>query len=133
MSAQLTNALESLIEKWKQRAHVAAAIDAMLINKHIRELTEALRMAEAALRAQGEPDMFWNDADPERCRDSIAEVIEYEWSNADAQVGDTMEIQQAIRLPNIKIRITADATDEDGFDFEVIDEAPHPQGEEHGG
>jgi hypothetical protein len=117
MSAQLTNALESLIEKWKQRAHVAAATDAMLINKHIRELTEALRMAEAALRARGEPIPLevirkWPEGFDARLQHVWLDVIGF--------------------IPNVKLYDLKRTLAEFGFEM-TVREAPHPQGEEHGG
>lgn len=66
------------------------------------------------------PDMFWNDADPERAFDSIIELVSQEWSNGSVVAGDVMEIQQAIRLPNIKVRVVE--SEDDGVDYE---EAPN--------
>jgi len=64
------------------------------------------------------PNLFWNDADPERAFDSITELVSREWSNGAVEAGDVMEIQQAIRLPNIKVRVVE--SEDDGVDYEAM-------------
>lgn len=74
------------------------------------------------------PDMFWNDADPERAFDSIIELVSQEWSNGSVVAGDVMEIQQATRLPNIKVRIVE--SEDDGVDYEQLKATSHGAGEQ---
>lgn len=84
--------------------------------------------------AQDKPDMFWNDADPEMAEGSIHDVIDREWGDGSVTVGDVMEIQQAIRLPNIKVRLIESAEDgPDYFDYEVIEDGHAARTRDAGG
>jgi len=74
----------------------------------------------AIIKALTKTDMFWDDSDPETCRSSIHEVIDHKWNDGLMGIGDEMEIQQAIRLPNIKVRVIVDPEDNYGFDYEEI-------------
>lgn len=78
--------------------------------------------AEASKDA--EPNMFWNDADPERGRDSIHEILDDEWGDGILKVGETRVIQRAVRLANITVRVIADPDDEDSFDYEEVEPIP---------
>lgn len=51
-------------------------------------------------------DMFWDDADNEFCRESIGDVVNHRWENGSLQDGGTVTIQQARKLPNIKVVVT---------------------------
>lgn len=84
--------------------------------------------------AQDKPTMFWDHDDPEVCQDSIFEVIDREWNGGTLKHGDVMEIQRAVRLPNIKVRLIPDGDGEDYFDYEVIedDRAARASGQEGG-
>lgn len=74
------------------------------------------------LKKQFEPDMFWNADDPEQNHVSINDVVVEEYQNAfDMEVGYEIEIMQAIRLPNIKVRITAISNDGD-LEWEIVNE-----------
>ncbi|WP_394065380.1 hypothetical protein [Alcaligenes sp. WGS1538] len=78
-----------------------------------------------AAKVDAEPDMFWDDDDPERCQDSIHNVLVEVQCNHGLSVGNVVEVQRAIRLPNVSVRITA-VEDEDGggdLEYEVIDAA----------
>ena len=78
-----------------------------------------------AAKVDAEPDMFWDDDDPERCQDSIHNVLVEVQCNRGLSVGNVVEVQRAIRLPNVSVRITA-VEDEDGggdLEYEVIDAA----------
>lgn len=74
----------------------------------------------AAQIADKEPDMFWNDADPEHCGDSIFEIIDREWANGALVVGDTMIIQRAVRMENITVCVIPDAQNPEYVDYEII-------------
>ena len=87
-----------------------------------RELALMGRVAE--LEAALKPNLFWNDADPEHGETSIFEVIDSEWNGGCMKHGDEMVIQQAVRLPNIRVRLVPCPTDgDDYFDYEAIDAA----------
>ena len=98
---------------------VAAAMGKVFEKHHTQETFDAIK---ALLDEQKicVADMFWDDADPEHSRSSIHEVIDCKWCDGLVNVGDEVEIQQAIRLPNIKVRLIDDPEDEDGFDYEEI-------------
>jgi hypothetical protein len=83
-------------------------------------------IAGAQAQPLTEPDLFWNDDDPEKPYSSIDEFLNHEICNGnDLEVGHTRTIQRAIRLPNIEIRITAVHDEECEADYEVIEK---PQG-----
>ena len=75
-----------------------------------------------ALREQAlKPDMFWDDADPEKPYGSIDEFLNHEICNGmPLEVGDVRTVQRAIRLENISIRITAIDDEECEAEYEVI-------------
>lgn len=84
------------------------------------ELASRVRELEGAMK----PNLFWNDADPEHGETSIFEVIDREWNGGCMEHGAEMVIQQAVRLPNIRVRLIPCPTDgDDYFDYEVIDTA----------
>ena len=68
------------------------------------------------------PDLFWNDADPEHCGDSIFELVDREWANGAIDVGDTMVVQRAVRLENITVRVIPDAKNPEYIDYEIVEE-----------
>jgi hypothetical protein len=78
---------------------------------------------EAQSADSRDADLFWNDADPEQCAYSIHEVIDREYSDGSIRIGDIMTIQQAIRLPNIQVRIIASEDDPNDWEYEVISAA----------
>lgn len=77
----------------------------------------------------GDADMFWDADDPEQCAESVHEVIDREYGNGSVNIGDTMTIQRAAKLPNIQVRIVAAEDDADDWDYEVIDAARQQSGE----
>lgn len=90
-----------------------------------KEAWSAALAQQDADKVDAEPDMFWDDNDPERCQDSIHNVLVEVQCNRDLSVGDVVEVQRAIRLPNASVRITA-VENEDGsgdLEYEVIDAA----------
>ena len=75
-----------------------------------------------ALKKQLEPNMFWNYNDAETGYYEINDVIDEEYHNVwDMEVGHEIEIQQAVRLPNIKVRITK--ISDDDLEWEVVNES----------
>lgn len=76
-------------------------------------------LAELALTANAvdaEPDMFWDASWPERCEDSIHNVL----VAADADVGATIEIQRAASLSNITIKVTGFDEDKNEYTYEEV-------------
>lgn len=91
--------------------------------------SDTAREAYAALLAADaqrvEPDMFWNDADAEQCFSSIDEFLNDEICNASLRVGDVRTLLQAVRLPNVKIKVTSIDDESCEAEYEVIDTAAH--------
>ena len=69
------------------------------------------------------PDMFWNADDAEQMHHSIDEFLNDEICNGVCEVGGEFEIQRAVRLPNIKIKVTAIDDESCEAEYEVIDAA----------
>ena len=53
-----------------------------------------------------EPDLFWDDNDPEFARESIDEVVHRRWEDGNLVTGDTVTVQRAIRLSNVTVIAT---------------------------
>lgn len=86
--------------------------------------------AECGQVREDAANMFWDADEPETCEDSIHNIIVAAMDYRDIKVGDTVDIQRAIRLPDIQVRITA-IEDEDGegdLEYEVIDAARAAKG-----
>lgn len=62
------------------------------------------------------PDMFWNNDDPEQVQGSIHDVV-IEAYESGYDIGSTVEVQQAIRLENVKVQITRDETGEIAYEY----------------
>jgi hypothetical protein len=72
------------------------------------------------LEKQLEPNLFWNDNDPEFSYYSISDVVLEEYQNAfDIELGQEIEIHRAIRLPNVTVRITK-LSDDGDIDWEIV-------------
>ena len=97
--------------------------DAIQAMNQVASIVEGNR---AALAATAAPNMFWNDADPERGHDSIHEVLDAEFGDGTLLIGETRVIQQAVRLANVTVRVIADPDDEHGFDYEEVQPEPKP-------
>lgn len=94
--------------------------------------TERDTLAAAARQApdapEGQPaaasrapaDMFWDNDNTEQCHKSIGDLLDNEWGTGSIEVGAEFEIQRAIKLPNITIRITAIDGDDDEVMYEEI-------------
>jgi len=96
-------------------AYVRTVIDALHENGdpvsiEAAELIEKLN----AVQVNSEPDLFWDNDDPEQSCDSINDVVVQVYENSGCLlVGDIVEIQRAVRLPNIKVKITKISDDGD--------------------
>jgi len=76
-------------------------------------------LAELALTAnavEAEPNMFWDASWPERCEESIHNVL----VAADAEIGTVIEIQRAVSLNNITIKVTGYSEDESEYTYEEV-------------
>lgn len=127
IAADMAAIVETLDEgEWAE--HIAKTDLGQRLEHHITQLVGKQQDAE---KVDAEPDMFWDDDDPERCQDSIHNVLVEVQCNRDLSVGDVVEVQRAIRLPNVSVRITA-VEDEDGsgdLEYEVIDAARRIEGD----
>ena len=76
-------------------------------------------------KVDAEPDMFWNADNPEQCKDSIHNLLVEVQCDRTLRVGGIVEVQQAMSLPNISVRITAvDGEDDDGdLKYEIVNDA----------
>lgn len=86
-------------------------------------LVRAVMIAQQdADKADAEPDMFWNADNPEQCQDSIINLLVEVQCDRTLRVGDIVEVQRAVSLPNVSIRITGvDGGDGDGdLEYEII-------------
>ncbi|WP_374697324.1 Lar family restriction alleviation protein [Alcaligenes nematophilus] len=127
IAADMAAIVETLDEgEWAE--HIAKTDLGQRLEHHITQLVGKQQDAE---KVDAEPDMFWDDDDPERCQDSIHNVLVEVQCNRDLSVGNVVEVQRAIRLPNVSVRITA-VEDEDGsgdLEYEVIDAARRIEGD----
>jgi hypothetical protein len=80
--------------------------------------------AQPVVPAEPKPDMFWNDADPERSRGSIFQIVDDAFGDGSVSFGDVMTIQRAIRLPNVQVRVVPMADDPEYPDYEFVAAAP---------
>lgn len=84
----------------------------------------AALQSSADVRDVSKPDMFWNNDDPEKQFDSIDEMLNDLWNQgAEPEVGSVFEVQRGIRLPNIKVIVTAVDENAGEFGYEEIDAA----------
>lgn len=108
------------VQEANARYMAAANPDAVL------SLIGRLERAQAALssptKAGGDrkdaaqPDMFWNNDDPEQVQGSIHNVV-IEAYESGYDIGSMVEVQQAIRLENVKVQITRDETGEIAYEY----------------
>ncbi|AQS50517.1 hypothetical protein PAEH1_01290 [Paenalcaligenes hominis] len=78
-------------------------------------------LAELALTTNTEnkePNMFWDASWPERCEESIHNVL----VAMDAEVGTKVEIQRAMSLENISIEVTGYDEDENEYTYVEVKE-----------
>lgn len=79
-------------------------------------LASLAELALTASTADAEPNTFWDASWPERCEDSIHNVL----VAADAEIGTTIEIQRAVNLGNITIKVTGYSEDENEYTYEEV-------------
>lgn len=79
--------------------------------------------ADSQLAMPADADMFWDADNPECNQDSINNTIVEISQNRVLHVGDIVEIQRAISLPNISARITSveDDSGDGELGYEIVD------------
>ncbi len=103
-----------------------AAVAAELLRLHLEilgaEQERAALAQQDADKVDAEPDMFWNADNPEQCQSSIHNLLVEIQCDRSLHVGNIVEVQRAMSLPNISVRITT--VDDDGdLEFKIINEA----------
>lgn len=73
----------------------------------------SMNAVEQATLAKLTPNMFWDASWPERCEESIHNVL----VAMDAEVGTKAEIQRAVSLENITIEVTGYNEDENEYAY----------------
>lgn len=100
--------MQNEIKRLQRLVNVLVRANAGLAAK-LDDVTEDLAFAK-------EPDMFWNAACVEQCEHSIHDVL----VSADAEVGATVEIQRAVSLQNITVKVIGYDEDDNSFQYEVL-------------
>ncbi|MES2586954.1 MAG: hypothetical protein V4536_08555 [Pseudomonadota bacterium] len=84
---------------------------------HTQEVKEALLMLRKCqdeikqLKAI-EPDLFWNDSDPEESHSSINDVVVAVYENSGCLLaGDVITVQRAFRISDAQVKITSISDD----------------------
>lgn len=101
-------------------------IDIAMTDEHLSEVRNALESFAASralpvlLGEADKADMFWDNDDSERQHGSIEEMLNEYICDHGLEIGAEFTIQQATRLPNIKIRVTAIDDNECEAEYEVI-------------
>lgn len=80
--------------------------------------------AQILIEQNKQPDMFWNDNDPEVCCASISEVIDRAFSSGDIEIGEIMVIQRAIRMENVTVRLVPDTGAPYNCVYEIVPGVP---------
>ena len=90
----------------------------MKLEQSLNKLHEAI---DAARELKESELMFWNCDQPESGPhpNLYAAIIE-ELNNGDPQIGDVLQFQQALALPNVKVEITA--VYDDDIEYKLLDE-----------
>lgn len=104
-----------------------AAIQRLLTWHETMVLDPSISERAQALIHQGrsnpaEPDMFWDNSDPEQSFRSIFEIVDDAYGQGSVNFGDVMTIQRALRFRNIKVRVIPVADDPEYPDYEVVEE-----------
>lgn len=81
------------------------------------------------------PDMFWNADDPESSETSINNVVVEADSYRGLKVGDVVDVQRAVKLPDVSVRITMvpDSEGNGDLQWEEVDAAIAAQAAQQGG
>lgn len=110
--------LQAIARGWCSEKNSGKVMDALLALA-IRDEVQKLYAAPKALAP--EPDMFWNNADPERQHGSIEEFLNDEICQGQpVEVGAVYTIQQAKRLPNVQIKVTSIDEESCEAEYEVL-------------
>ncbi|MEF9949483.1 MAG: hypothetical protein RR800_14235 [Comamonas sp.] len=90
-----------------------------------RNLLYTAPQAQADARDALKPDMFWNADDPESSETSINNVVVEAGSYRGLKVGDEVQIQRAVALPDLTVRITMvpDSEGNGDLQWEEVDAA----------
>lgn len=107
-----------ILEKELRRLHAE--------NEALKREIAATKPAEQAMNA----DMFWDADEPERCETSINNVVVGADSCRGLNVGDTVTIQRAVKLPDLDVRITMVPDSEGNGDIEWEELAAQAKQEE---
>lgn len=67
-----------------------------------------------------EPSMFWDAEDPESCQTSVNNVVVNADSYRGLEVGDLVEVQRAVRLPNVMLKITEVPSQDGDYEWEEV-------------
>jgi hypothetical protein len=78
-----------------------------------------IKTLEAAIELP--PNMFWDNDEGEDCVGSIEQLLDDKYNYSGLSVGDVVEIQQAYKAPNIKVRIT-ECDENSAIDYEVVND-----------
>ncbi len=66
------------------------------------------------------PDMFWNSPNTWERAESIFELVDRAWAYGNAEIGDTLTIQRAVRLEDIQVRVIKDPDSPYLVNYEVV-------------
>lgn len=80
------------------------------------QLAAVINETEAAVIARLAPDMFWDASSPEELGESIHNVL----VAADAREGSIVEIQRAVSLENITVKVTAYDEEKNEYTYDEI-------------
>lgn len=110
---------ESAVEKAQEDVSAARAG----VRSCIYEFRKRRDRAFGQLAMPADADMFWDADNPECNQDSINNTIVEISQNRVLHVGDIVEIQRAISLPNISVRITSveDDSGDGELEYEIVD------------
>lgn len=96
----------------------ADSLQSISLKWGLLRLVQKAAWIAAAKAAHKEPTLFWDEDEPERCHGSVADVIVTTHDNRCLEVGDEMIIEMAVRLPSLKVRITATEDENGNTDLE---------------
>lgn len=86
--------------------------------------------ASAPVAGEAQATMFWDARLPDEIHETLADAMYTAQGNHGLLQGDTVEIQQAVRLPALHIRVTDGDDDGDNFKYAVIEGDAAPQASE---
>ena len=124
-----------------QRAVMQQALDAAADGDYMLDSSDCIKVLRGtwggnylndhpvlpAVGAAPVPDMIWNSDDAETLYSSIDEFLNDEICNGSLEVGDIRTVQQAKRLPDTNIKITAIDDTNCEAEWEALAAAPKEQ------